>query len=297
MVKLGFIGLGVMGRPMSKNLIKAGYELVVFDLVPSAVQELVSAGAEAAESPRMVAEKCDKIITMLPNSPHVRGVLLGANGVIEKARPGAIVIDTSSIAPIAAREIAAELAKKQVRMLDAPVSGGQAGAIKGTLSIMVGGDKAIFDECRAILGAVGSSVVRVGEIGAGNVAKLTNQAIVAINIAAIAEGMTLAVKAGVDPTAVFEAIRGGSAGSKMMEAKTPLMLSQKFDPGFRLSLHIKDLDNVLATGHEVGAPMPLSSMVMEMMQVLKAGNYADCDNGVLAKYYEKLSGASLGANT
>jgi 2-hydroxy-3-oxopropionate reductase len=294
MGKLGFIGLGVMGKPMSKNLIKAGYKLVVFDLVQAAVQELVSEGAEAAGSPALVAEQCNKIITMLPNSPHVREVVLGPNGVIEKARPGSIIIDTSSIAPIAAREIAVALAKKQIRMLDAPVSGGQAGAVKGTLSIMVGGEVSVFEECRPILSALGSSVVRVGEIGAGNVAKLTNQAIVAINIAAIAEGMTLAVKAGVDPAAVFEAIRGGSAGSKMLEAKTPLMLAQKFDPGFRLNLHIKDLGNVLETGHEVGAPMPLCSMVMEMMQVLKAAQYADCDNAVLAKYYEKLSGKPIG---
>jgi 2-hydroxy-3-oxopropionate reductase len=294
MEKLGFIGLGIMGKPMSKNLIKAGYELVVFDISEDAVRELVSEGAKAAKSPAMVAEQCSKIITMLPNSPHVREVVLGTDGIITKARPGSIVIDTSSIAPIAAREIAAELAKKQVRMLDAPVSGGQAGAVKGTLSIMVGGEASVFEECRKILGAVGSSVIRVGEIGAGNTAKLTNQAIVAINIAAIAEGMTLAVKAGVDPSAVFEAIRGGSAGSKMLEAKTPSMLAQKFDPGFRLALHIKDLANVLETGHEVGAPLPLCTMVMEMMQELKADNYIDCDNSVLAKYYEKLSGTPIG---
>ena len=294
MERLGFIGLGVMGKPMCKNLIKAGYSLVVYDIVKDAVQELVGEGAQAANSPAMVAELCDKIITMLPNSPQVREVLLGPDGVITKARPGSIIIDTSSIAPIAAREIAAELAKKQVRMLDAPVSGGQAGAIKGTLSIMVGGDAKVFEQCKQILGSVGSSVIRVGEIGAGNTAKLTNQTIVAINIAAIAEGMTLAVKAGVDPSAVFEAIRGGSAGSKMLEAKTPLMLAQKFDPGFRLALHIKDLANVLETGKEVGAPLPLASMVMEMMQELKADNYADCDNSVLAKYYEKLSGKPIG---
>ncbi len=294
MEKLGFIGLGVMGKPMCRNLIRAGYSLVVYDIVKDAVQELASEGAQAANSPAMVAELCDKIITMLPNSPQVREVLLGPDGVITKVRPGSIIIDTSSIAPLAAREIAAELAKKQVRMLDAPVSGGQAGAVKGTLSIMVGGDAAVFEQCRQILGSVGSSVIRVGEIGAGNTAKLTNQTIVAINIAAIAEGMTLAVKAGVDPSAVFEAIRGGSAGSKMLEAKTPLMLAQKFDPGFRLALHIKDLANVLETGKEVGAPLPLASMVMEMMQELKADNYADCDNSVLAKYYEKLSGKPIG---
>ncbi|MDR3561853.1 MAG: 2-hydroxy-3-oxopropionate reductase [Negativicutes bacterium] len=293
MGKIGFIGLGVMGKPMSKNLLKAGYQLVVYDLYQPAVAELVSAGAEAANSPRAVAEQCDKIVTMLPNSPHVRQALLGENGVIESAKPGTIIIDASSIAPIAAREIAAKLAEKQIGMLDAPVSGGQAGAEKGTLSIMVGGEKAVFDECAPILNAVGGNVVWVGAIGAGNVAKLTNQAIVAINIAAVAEGMTLAVKAGVDPEVVFQAIRGGSAASRMLENKTPLMLAQKFDPGFRLNLHIKDLGNVLETGHEVGAPLPLSSTVMEMMQNLKADQLGDCDNSVLVKYYEKLAGTMV----
>jgi len=293
MGKIGFIGLGVMGKPMSKNLLKAGYQLVVYDLYQPAVQELVSMGAEAAGSPGEVAEQCDKIITMLPNSPHVRQALLGENGVIERAKPGTIIIDTSSIAPMAAREIAAKLAEKQIGMLDAPVSGGQAGAEKATLSIMVGGDKNVFEECEPILKAVGSAVVWVGAIGAGNVVKLANQAIVAINIAGIAEAMTLAVKAGVDPEVVFQAIRGGSAASRMLEAKAPLMLGQKFDPGFRLNLHIKDLGNVLETGHDVGAPLPLSATIMEMMQNLKADQWGDCDNSVLVKYYEKLAGAKV----
>ena len=294
MGKVGFIGLGVMGKPMSKNLLKAGYELVVYNRSQAAIQELVAEGAEAASSPSAVAEKCNIIFTMLPNSPQVRQVLLGEKGVIEQAKPGTIVIDTSSIAPIAAREIAAKLAEKQIEMLDAPVSGGQAGAEKATLSIMVGGKKEIFDTCLALLTSVGSSVTRVGEIGAGNVAKLVNQTIVAINIAAIAEGMTLAVKAGVDPEVVFQAIRGGSAGSKMLEGKTPSMLAGKFAPGFRLNLHVKDLGNVLETGHDVGAPMLLSSCVMEMMQNLKANGLGDCDNSVLVRYYEKLAGQSVG---
>lgn len=294
MGKVGFIGLGVMGKPMSLNLLKAGHSLVVFDLSAEALEEVVAAGATAAASPAGVASQCDKIFTMLPNSPHVRQVLLGENGVIHGIRPGTIVIDTSSIAPIAAREVAAKLAEKQIEMLDAPVSGGQAGAIKATLSIMVGGKKSIFDECAPLLQAVGSSVTWVGEIGAGNVAKLVNQTIVAINIAAISEGMTLAVKAGVDPEVVFQAIRGGSAASRMLEAKTPLMLEQKFDPGFRLNLHIKDLGNVLETGHDVGAPMILSSCVMEMMQNLKANGMGDCDNSILVRYYEKLAGQSVG---
>ena len=294
MGKIGFIGLGVMGKPMSKNLLKAGYELLVFNRSSAAVEELVAAGANAAGSPSEVAEKCSIIFTMLPNSPQVRQVLLGEKGVIEKAGPGTVVIDTSSIAPLAAREIAAALAEKGIEMLDAPVSGGQAGAVKAALSIMVGGKKVIFDKCVPLFSAIGNSVTWIGEIGAGNVAKLVNQSIVAANIAAIAEGMTLAMQAGVDPDVVFQAIRDGSAASRMMEAKTPLMLQGKFDPGFRLNLHIKDLGNVLETGHEVGAPMPLSAQVMEMMQNLKAQGLGDCDNSVLVKYYEKLAGKSLG---
>ncbi len=289
MGKIGFIGLGVMGKPMSRNLIKAGYSLVVHNRSQAAVQELVAEGAATASSPAAVAEQCDRIFTMLPNSPQVREVLLGEKGVIKTARPGTVVIDTSSIAPVAVREIAGELARKQVAMLDAPVSGGQAGAVAGTLSIMVGGDEAVFDACKPLLDTVGSSVVRIGGIGAGNVAKLVNQTIVAINVAAIAEALTLAAKAGVDQTAVFKAIRGGSAASRMLEIKGPFMLARKHEPGFRLGLHIKDLGNVLETGHEVGAPLPLSAAVMEMMQILKADNYADCDNSVLIKYYEKLA--------
>ena len=294
MGKIGFIGLGVMGKPMSRNLLKAGYQLVVYNRSRAAVDELAGEGAEAASSPAEVAERCDRIFTMLPNSPQVREVILGEKGIIQTARPGTVVIDTSSIAPIVAREIAAALAAKGIAMMDAPVSGGQAGAVKGTLSIMVGGDEAVFDACRPLLEAVGSSVTRIGEVGAGNVAKLTNQTIVAVNIAAIAEGLTLAAKAGVDPAAVFEAIRGGSAGSRMLEAKGPLMLAKKHEPGFRLSLHIKDLGNVLETGHEVGAPLPLTAAVMEMMQILRADDWADCDNSVLVKFYEKLAGRTNG---
>lgn len=289
MANIGFIGLGIMGKPMARNLIKAGYRLVVHNRSQAAVQELAAEGAAAAASPAAVAEQCDRILTMLPNSPQVREVLLGEKGVIKTARPGTIVIDTSSIAPVAAREIAGELAARQIAMLDAPVSGGQAGAVKGTLSIMVGGDAAVFAACKPLLEAVGSSVVRIGEIGAGNVAKLANQAIVAVSIAAIAEALTLAAQAGVDPAAVFEAIKGGSAASRMLEAKGPLMLAQKHEPGFRLALHIKDLGNVLETGHEVGAPLPLTAAVMEMMQLVKADRFADCDNSVLVKYYEKLA--------
>lgn len=221
MGKIGFIGLGIMGKPMSKNLIKAGYELVVYDIVKEAVAEVVAAGAEPAGSPREVAARCDKFITMLPNSPHVKEVVLGDNGIIEGAQQGSILIDMSSIDPMVTREIAAKLKEKGIRMLDAPVSGGEPKAIDGTLSIMVGGRQEDFDECYDILKAMGASVVRVGDIGAGNVTKLANQIIVALNIAAMSEALVLATKAGVEPELVYQAIRGGLAGSAVLDAKAP----------------------------------------------------------------------------
>ncbi len=289
MKRIGFIGLGIMGKPMSKNLIRAGYDLVVYDLNTVSVRDVVEAGAEAGGAPVDVAAKTDMIITMLPDSPQVQEVVLGANGVIEGARPGSIVVDMSSIAPLVSREVAARLAEKQVRMLDAPVSGGEPKAIDGTLSIMVGGNKEDFEEVKPILLKMGASAVHCGEIGAGNVAKLANQVIVAINIAAMSEAMVLATKAGVSPEAVYQAIRGGLAGSAVLDAKIPLVLDRRFDPGFRINLHIKDLNNALQTGHEVGAPLPLTAAVMEMMQNLKMDGHGNSDHGALARFYEKLA--------
>ncbi|MBE3573266.1 MAG: 2-hydroxy-3-oxopropionate reductase [Moorella humiferrea] len=289
MGKLGFIGLGIMGKPMSKNLIKAGYRLVVYDIVKEAVAEVVAAGAEPAGSPREVAARCDKFITMLPNSPHVKEVVLGDNGIIEGARQGSILIDMSSIDPMVTREIAAKLKEKGIRMLDAPVSGGEPKAIDGTLSIMVGGRQEDFDECYDILKAMGASVVRVGDIGAGNVTKLANQIIVALNIAAMSEALVLATKAGVEPELVYQAIRGGLAGSAVLDAKAPLVMARKFNPGFRINLHIKDLANALAAGHEVGVPLPLTATVMEILQALKVDGLGDADHGAIIRFYEKLA--------
>lgn len=289
MSKIGFIGLGIMGKPMSKNLLQAGYELVVNDKNASAVAEVVAAGAVAVASAKEVAEQCDIIITMLPNSPHVKEVVLGANGIIDGAKPGTIVIDNSSIAPLVAREVAVKLAEKGVEMLDAPVSGGEPKAIDGTLSIMVGGKKEVFDKCYPILKAMAGSVVLTGDVGAGNVTKLANQVIVALNIAAMSEAMVLAAKAGVEPELVYQAIRGGLAGSTVLDAKAPLVMDRKFNPGFRINLHIKDLQNVLDTSHEVGVPLPLTAAVMEMMQALKVDGKGDNDHGGLIQYYEKLA--------
>lgn len=292
-MKIGFIGLGIMGKPMAKNLIKAGHELVVYDVVSENVAELATAGATAAYSSREVAMECKLIITMLPNSPHVKSVILGENGVLTGAAPGTILIDMSSIAPIASQEIEKACADKGVRMIDAPVSGGEPKAIDGTLSIMAGGDKAVFDEVYDILMLMGASAVHCGDIGAGNTTKLANQVIVALNIAAVSEAFMLSTKAGVDPVKVFDAIKGGLAGSTVMNAKIPMITEGNFNPGFKIDLHIKDLNNALETGHSVGAPLPLTAAVMEMLQMLHADGYGQNDHSGIALYYEKLSGTEI----
>ncbi len=288
-MKIGFVGLGIMGKPMAKNLLKAGYQLVVYDIVAAAVKEVAAAGAEAASSAKEAAQKTDIVITMLPNSPHVKAAVLGPNGVLEGAKPGMIIVDMSSIAPLAAKEVAARAAEKGVEMLDAPVSGGEPKAIDGTLSIMVGGKKEIFEKCQGILGKMGASVVLCGEIGAGNTTKLANQIIVALNIAAMSEALVLGAKAGVNPEVIYKAIRGGLAGSTVLDAKAPMVLSGNFKPGFRIELHIKDLANAIETGHDVGVPLPLTSQVMEIMQALKVDGKAGNDHSGIAQYYEKLA--------
>jgi len=288
-MKIGFIGLGIMGKPMSKNLLKAGYDLVVMNRSRAAVEEVVAAGAAAADTPREVAEQARIIVTMLPNSPQVKEVVLGQDGIIEGVRSGAVVIDMSSIAPLVSREVAAGLAEKGAEFLDAPVSGGEPKAIDGTLSVMVGGKKAVFDQCYDIMKAMAGSVVLTGDVGAGNITKLANQIIVALNIAAMSEALVLATKAGVEPKLVYQAIRGGLAGSTVLDAKTPLVLDRKFDPGFRINLHVKDLGNVLETSHEIGVPLPLTAAVMEMMQAMKVDGMGDLDHGALVRHYEKLA--------
>lgn len=292
-MRIGFIGLGIMGKPMSKNLLKAGYELVVFDRVQSAVDEVVAVGAQSAASPKEVAAQTDIIITMLPNSPHVKEVVLGENGVIEGAKAGSVLVDMSSIAPLVSREIGAKLADKGIEMLDAPVSGGEPKAIDGSLSVMVGGKQEIFDKCYPMMKAMAGSVVLTGALGAGNVTKLANQIIVALNIAAMSEALVLATKAGVEPELVYQAIRGGLAGSTVLDTKAPLVMDRKFNPGFRINLHIKDLNNVLETSHELNVPLPLTAAVMEMMQALKVDGLGEADHGALARYYEKLANVEV----
>lgn len=292
-MKIGFIGLGIMGKPMSKNLVKAGHELVVCDFNKDAVAELVEMGAKQAANGAEVAKECDVIITMLPNSPHVRSVALDENGIADGAHEGSVLIDMSSIDPTESKKIGEELAKKGIKMLDAPVSGGEPKAIDGTLSVMVGGKKDLFDKYYDMLMVMAGSVVYVGELGSGNVAKLANQIVVAVNIAAVGEALAFAKKAGTDPELVYQAIRGGLAGSTVMDAKAPMMLSRNFKPGFRIELHIKDLNNALNAAHAISAPVPLTGQLMEMMQALKADGYEKEDHSSLVKFYEKIGNVTV----
>lgn len=290
-MKIGLIGLGIMGKPMAKNLLKAGYELWVNNRSQGPMEELAACGAHAATR-KELAENAEVIITMLPNGPQVREVILG--DVIKDMRPGQIFIDCSSISPVVSKEIAAALAEKGVEMLDAPVSGGEPKAIDGTLSFMVGGKQAVFDRCKDILGAMGASVTRCGEVGAGNTTKLANQIIVACNIQAVAEAFTLAQKAGVDPEVVYKAIRGGLAGSTVLDATGPMMIAGNDKPGFKIDLHIKDLNNALDCAHTVGAPVPMTAAVQEILQWLHNNDCGENDHSAIAKYYEHLTGIHIG---
>ena len=293
-MKIGLIGLGIMGKPMAKNMLNGGYtDLLVSDLNKAAVEEVVACGAKAATN-KEIGETCDVVLTMLPNSPHVKSVMLGEDGVAAYMRPGTVFIDMSSINPVASKEIAAVLAEKNIEMMDAPVSGGEPKAIDGTLSFMVGGKQEVFDTYKPLLETMGASVVRCGDVGAGNTTKLANQIIVACNIQALAEALTLAQKAGVDPELVFQAIKGGLAGSTVMNAKAPMMIAGNDKPGFKIDLHIKDLNNALDCAHAVGAPVPMTASVQEILQWLHNNDCGQNDHSAIAKYYEHLTGIKIG---
>lgn len=286
---VGFIGLGIMGRPMAKNLIKAGYRLAVFDTNPAPARELAELGATLKDGPRAVAADCPTIITMLPDSPQVRQVVLGENGILAGARPGSMIIDMSSISPLVSVDLAREARDKGVRLMDAPVSGGEPGAIAGTLSVMVGATQEDFEEFKGLLECMGKSVVRTGEVGAGNTTKLANQIIVALNIAAVSEALVLATKAGVAPNLVFEAVRGGLAGSAVLNAKAPLMMERRFEPGFKIDLHLKDLKNALETAREIGVPVPLTAVAMQILEALHVDGKGQKDHGAIVTFYEQLA--------
>jgi 2-hydroxy-3-oxopropionate reductase len=290
---IGFVGLGIMGRPMARNLSKAGFSLVVHNRSQGAVDELVTAGARAAGSPEEVARQAEVIILMLPNSPDVELVALGPRGLIGGVRAGQTVIDMSTISPIVSQKVGAALAEKGVRMLDAPVSGGEKGAIEGTLSIMVGGDAAVFEEMLPILQAMGKTITRLGPLGAGGFTKLANQIIVAINLTALAEALTLAAKAGLDIELTLKALGGGLAGSRCLDQKTPNYLAHEFKPGFKIDLHYKDLGLIMDAARALGVPLPTTAVVQELFGALRVRGGGGLDHSGIITLTEGLAGVEV----
>jgi len=292
-MKLGFIGLGIMGKPMVHNLLKHGYDVTVNDINAEAVAELTEAGAKGAASPKAVANESDVIVTMLPNNAIVKNVILGENGIIEGAKAGTVVVDMSSISPVVAREIAAALKENGIEMLDAPVSGGEPKAIDGTLSIMAGGDEAAFERVKPILASMGRDITRVGGNGSGATAKLANQIIVNVNIAAMSEALVLAAKAGIDVEKMYQAIRGGLAGSAVLDAKAPMILERNFKAGGRVDINHKDLTNVMETASAYEVPLPLTEHVLHIFETLKEEGKQAHDHGGIVQYYEKLANVEV----
>lgn len=292
-MKVGFIGLGIMGKPMCKNIVKAGHDVCFYSRHADVVAELEALGAKGKANAAEVASESEVVITMVPNSPQVREVALGENGIVSGGKKGLVVIDMSSIDPVETRSIGAELAKHGIEMIDAPVSGGEPKAIDGTLSVMAGGKEELIEKYRPLLSTMAASVVRCGDLGAGNVAKLANQIVVACNIAAMSEALAFSKKMGSDPSLIYQAIRGGLAGSTVLDAKAPMVLSRNFKPGFRIELHIKDLTNALNAAHAINGYVPLTGQVMEMMQALKADGCGKDDHSAIAKFYEKVSNVTI----
>jgi 2-hydroxy-3-oxopropionate reductase len=282
-----------MGKPMSRNLLKAGYSLVVYDISPGRVIELMQAGAAQGASCGSTAAKADIIITMLPDGPEVETAVLGTGGVLEGARPGSVVVDMSSISPIVSRKLAAACEAKGVDFLDAPVSGGEPKAIDGTLAIMAGGKPLVFERVQPILQKMGSSVTLTGAAGAGNVTKLANQIMVACNIAAMGEALVLATRAGLDPEVVFNAVKGGLAGSTVLNAKAPMVISRNFKPGFRISLHEKDLRNALLTAESMKVSLPFTSLAQQILIALMNEGKGDLDHSAIVTFIEHMAGIEV----
>jgi len=289
---IGFIGLGIMGRPMARNLLKAGYSLVVHSRSRGPVDEIVKAGATAADSPKDVAAQCDVLITMLPNSPDVEQVALGPGGIIEGARRGLIVADMSTISPIVSQKVGKALEAKGVAMLDAPVSGGEKGAIDGALSIMVGGDKAVFEKVLPIFQAMGKTITLLGPLGFGGFTKLANQIIVAVNLTALAEALTLGKKAGLDRELLLTALAGGLAGSKCLDQKKANYVGNTYNPGFKIDLHFKDLGLIMESGRALGVPLPTTAVVQELFSALRVKGRGGLDHSGVITLLEDLAGAS-----
>ena len=287
--RVGFIGLGIMGKPMARNLLKSGHPLIVHSRSRAPVDELVGAGAADGKSPRGVAQQSDIVITMLPDSPDVQQVVLGRDGVLEGIRPGSVLVDMSTISPLVTQEIANAVTAKGAQMLDAPVSGGEKGAIEATLSIMVGGPEPVFTRVRPVFETLGKNIVHIGGAGAGQVAKACNQIVVALTIQAVSEALVLAAKAGVDPAKVRQALLGGFAQSRILDAHGQRMLERNFKPGFRVRLHQKDLNIALSTGKALGVPLPATAVVQEAFTALRGLERSDLDHSALVTLIEELA--------
>lgn len=285
-MKIGFIGLGIMGKPMANNLIKAGHELFVFDLVPELVSEATKFGATQGNSAEEVASRSEVTFTMVPDGPEVEEAILGQGGALDGAKPGSIIVDMSSINPLVAQKVGAACEAKGVDFLDAPVSGGEPKAIDGTLAIMAGGKQEVFDKVMPLFEVMGSSAVLAGPVGAGNVTKLANQIMVAVNIAAMGEALVLATKAGLDPEVVFNAVKGGLAGSSVLNAKAPMLISRNFKPGFRIRLHQKDLRNALLAAESMKIPLPFTGLAQQVLMSLMNNGREDLDHSAIATFIE-----------
>lgn len=294
-MKIGFIGLGIMGKPMSRNLLKAGFKLIVYDIDETAVKIIEKAGAKPASSPKEVAQNSDVIITMLPKASIGKSVLEDENGILAGIKENSVVIDMSSVSPVASKEFAQLVEAKKCKFLDAPVSGGEIGAVNATMAIMIGGDEAVVERVRPILEALGKSITLVGPNGSGSVAKLANQIMVNLNIAAVAEALVLATKAGADPKKVFEAVRGGFAGSAVLEEKAPMMYSRNFKAGGPIYINLKDITNVVATADELDVPLILTPQLKEIMISLKATGHNNDDHSSIVQFYEKIAGVTVKA--
>ena len=288
-MRVGFIGLGIMGKPMARNLLKAGHELAVYDVAPQAVADMVASGAARGESARDVAARSEVAITMVPDGPEVEAAILGPSGALEGAAPGSVIVDMSSISPLVAQTVGAACDAKGVGFLDAPVSGGEPKAIEGTLAIMVGGRQATFDRVLPLFQAMGSSATLTGPVGAGNVTKLANQIMVAVNIAGMGEALVLATKAGLDPEVVFNAVKGGLAGSAVLNAKAPMVISRNFKPGFRVRLHQKDLRNALLAAEAMKVPLPFTSLAQQVLEALMNAGRGDLDHSAIATFIEDMA--------
>jgi 2-hydroxy-3-oxopropionate reductase len=291
---IGFIGLGIMGKPMARNLMKAGYQLVVYNRSPGPMNELTAEGATAASNPREVAEQSNVVITMLPDSPQVQEVMTGENGVLAGAKANALVIDMSTISPVVTQQLARAAQARGVRMLDAPVSGGDVGAQQGTLSIMVGGSSEDFEQAKPLLEVLGKTIVHVGGTGAGQVVKACNQIVVALTIEAVSEALVLGSKAGVDPEVILQVLSGGLAANRVMEVRGPNFLQHNFQPGFKIALHQKDLGIALAAGREYGVPLPVTAIVDQMLQILKLRGQGEQDHSALLKLIEDWAQHRIG---